>query len=151
MPRKRTKSNNKAFQKFTGQVELIGLGVNNASCVLDRSRYASLRDKKDSTVRQIKTTFSVDKLGTNYFEGSVKFTLSVQDRTEESNLLGIQCTFGTHFHFPEPIEREFASRFIESFVGIITWPYFRQFVSDCTARMSIPQITLPLLPENLET
>ncbi len=55
----------------------------------------------------------------------------------------INATFEMHFHGAKPINRAFVDRFADSEVRIVIWPYFREYVSNISARMHIPPIVLP--------
>jgi hypothetical protein len=56
----------------------------------------------------------------------------------------VTCKFVGHFHVDREFTRDEAQVFIDVNAWVIFWPFFRQFVSDATARMSIPPEILPL-------
>jgi preprotein translocase subunit SecB len=125
----------------------MAMGLNSFSCQLDRSAYLELRRKKQTPSRKITVSFEVTEVKPTYFDAIAKYALTEHNGQRKSRSLSIECVFGTHFHAPEPIDKGLAERFVNSFVGVLLWPYFRQFVIDSTARMAIRPITLPLLPE----
>src|SRR5207253_1685854 len=61
-----------------------------------------------------------------------------------SSSLKVSCVFHGHFHFDGEPKISWIQKFIEEDSWVMFWPYFRQFVSDVTARMSIPPELLPL-------
>jgi preprotein translocase subunit SecB len=145
--KKRTKLADNAYERFVREVEVCAMGLTSSSCQVERRAYAELRKDKQNPVRKITVSYELEDVEPNFFDSLARYTLTAQDRKGRSKPLVIECTFQAHFHGPERIDREFAERFVKSFLGIIAWPYFRQFVFDSTARMAIPPITLPLLPE----
>jgi len=144
--RKPTKSDD-AFDRFVRDVNLVAMGLNSFSCQLDRSAYMELRRKRHASSRRIAVSFEVTEVKPTHFDAIAKYALIVHNGQRKSQPLNIECAFGAHFHAPEPIDKGLAERFVNSFIGVLLWPYFRQFVFDSTARMAIPPITLPLLPE----
>ncbi len=103
--------------------------------------------KGDSEVRHVSVKARLEDHGEFYFDGSVMYELLVQDKKNSVNPLKLECTFEAHFHGPKSIAPDEADYFLQRYFKIISWPYFRQFVSDMTARMSIAPLVLPLLPE----
>jgi preprotein translocase subunit SecB len=146
--KKHTSSNDRAYAEFVRHAELIAMGLSTSSVQLDRAAYMKLRREKNGLIRAVDVSFEVRRVKTSSFDGLAKYTLTTQDRQKTVQPLRIECAFDAHFHGPEPIHQALAERFIKSFLGVIVWPYFRQFVFDLSARMAIPPITLPLLPES---
>jgi preprotein translocase subunit SecB len=90
-------------------------------------------------------TCELSDLGEGYFDTTSTFRLTVRGARKEKALLTIECTLVSHFHTHGKVAADLAKRFAESDLELIIFPYFRQFVFDSTARMSIPPITVPLL------
>jgi hypothetical protein len=66
------------------------------------------------------------------------------DTKNDKEALRVKATFEGHFHGASPIQREHAERFVSSELRVVVWPYFRQFISDTTARMSVRPIFIPV-------
>ena len=141
--RRRIKSNNKGYEAFLRNLKLFGLALTNSSCEVDRPTYFRLRDKKVA-VRSVAANYELVRVEREFFNAVAKFKLTVDDKNRKERALTIQCTFQTHFHGKEPIDRTFAKQFTISELRLVIWPYFRQFVSDTTARMAIAPIVVPL-------
>jgi hypothetical protein len=151
MPAKLKKNNrteDSIVKSFEDQIELFAMGIQSCSCKLDRPKYMRMRNREgDSEVRHVSAKARLEDHGEFYFDGSVMYELLVQDKKNGVNPLKLECTFEAHFHGPKSIAPNEASRFLQRYFKIISWPYFRQFVSDMTARMSIAPLVLPLLPQ----
>jgi hypothetical protein len=150
MPKKRTNtslSSPKAYTEFLRSLRIAALGLQRASANLDRAGLARLRTrekKKDNEVRKITGTYDLVSAYDDHFDLSASFQFSVSDRQSGETPLVIDCTFGAHFHGEKHLNRALAERFAQSEFRFVVWPFFRQFVYDTTARMSIPPLTLPL-------
>jgi hypothetical protein len=132
---------------FDEKVELIGMGIKTCSSQLDRSAYFRMRrTRPKDEVRAISSKVYLEKHTDIAFDGIIEYQLSIQDEKSKVPVISIDCAYQTHFHAPKGFERQDAEKFISEYLGIISWPYFRQFVSDISARMAIASLTLPLLP-----
>jgi hypothetical protein len=133
------------------QVQLFGMGIESCACKLDRPNYLRMRKRRgDSELRLISAETKLEDSGEFYFDGSVAYTLLVRDKRHGVDPLIIECTFQAHFHGPKVIVKKDADRFLQTYFKVVSWPYFRQFVSDMTARMAIAPLVLPLLPNGSE-
>jgi hypothetical protein len=59
------------------------------------------------------------------------------------HIVSIAATYDLHFHAkvkPKPL----VDKFCNSDLRLIVWPYFREYVTDVSARMYIPPVILPL-------
>lgn len=149
--KKNSQTEASGVMSFEGQIELYAMGVQSCSCRLDRPKYIRMRNRReDSEVRHVSGEARLKEHGEFYFDGSVMYELVVRDKKSGVSPLKLECTFEAHFHGPKSIAPDEANRFLQTYFKIISWPYFRQFVSDMTARMSIAPLVLPLLPEGKE-
>src|SRR2546422_207365 len=148
--RKQTKSHR--ISSFDEQVALIAMGLQSCSCRLDRHNYARLRRSEgDKAVRSITVDVGLKRSSDLAFDGRISYCLRVTDKRDEGVPLEVSCTFEAHFHSRRRFRPEEADKFVKDYLRIISWPYLRQFVSDVTSRMAIPPLTLPLLPEDVDT
>lgn len=144
------KNQTKKSGGLASSAELIGMGIKESSCRLERSAYADLRrkDSGQSTLREISSRTSLVKQRDGAFDAQISYELRIKERNIDLVPLKIECVFEAHFHGPKTASSGEAKSFVDDYLGIISWPYFRQYVSDVTARMSIAPIVLPLLPED---
>jgi len=73
------------------------------------------------------------------------YTLKAKDKGKKKTYLTIECTFNVLFSTKHPITDEFFDIYKDTSLPLNTWPFFREFVNNMTARMNIPPLTLPLL------
>jgi hypothetical protein len=133
---------------FEDQVELFAMGLSSCSCSLDRPNYIRMRDAgSNNELRSISSKTNLEDHGESFFDGNVTYELIASDKKNGTSPLKIQCTFQAHFHGPRSIVPRDANRFLRTYFRVVSWPYFRQFVSDITSRMFIAPLVLPLLPE----
>ncbi|HXZ39099.1 MAG TPA: hypothetical protein VEG68_00065 [Terriglobales bacterium] len=130
------------YVEFLRDLNLVGLGLRECSAKLDRSRYFNAVAESRSAVRNIEAQYTLSTQGKNFVDVQASFDLKVRNRNGQ-DCLALRCVFEAHFHCPT-FRKEFAERFATSEARLALWPYFRQFVSDTTARMAIPPITVPL-------
>ena len=134
-----------SYEEFLTSVEPLGLNLKSCSASLDRKSFWDLHEKKNKDAeRQLFARYSIEKVEDDYFDVVTAFKMIIEDAKTKKNALRIECEFGGHFHGKAPIKESFAKRFTESELRIVVWPYFRQFVSDTTARMGIPPIVIPI-------
>jgi preprotein translocase subunit SecB len=134
---------------FDEKVELIGLGVKECVCRLERSHYFQIRrTRPKDEIRTITSHVYLEKHNDVAFDGIIEFAFGIKDRANQTVPLEIKCSYQSHFHAPKGFERAQAEKFLGTYLSIIAWPYFRQLVADMTGRMSVSPITLPLLPES---
>ena len=133
---------------FDEKVTLVGMGIKTCSSKLDRSAYFQIRRlRPKDEIRSISSSVYVEKCTDIAFDGVVKYAVRIEDRTHKGAPVQIECAYQVHFHAPKGFRRQDAEAFVRSYLTIITWPYFREFVSDMSARMAIATLTLPLLPD----
>jgi preprotein translocase subunit SecB len=101
-------------------------------------------NKKDGPMRIFRHSYKSTQVGTNFFEASGAFVVSVQESEVSRPVLHVECEFEAHLHGPEPISKASVERFVDSEFALILVPYARQFVSATTAQMSVPPLVIPL-------
>ncbi len=135
------------YQEFIRGLKLLNVGLNACSCKIDRDRYFNVISSKSGGTSNIAARYHLESARDDYFVSHADFKLSVVASGGQSALT-LNCTFDAAFGVREKLHREFAERFTSSEIRLVIWPYFRQFVSDVTARMTIPPITVPLSIES---
>lgn len=133
------------YREFLRTVTPAIIGMRNASVELHRTAYR--KSRKLRTERILSSSYKLERVETDYFDMSVRFEFVIRaenESAEEVVPLRMSCVFEGHFHAKAPFETKNAQAFVDDDAWIVFWPYFRQFVSDTTARMSIPPEVLPL-------
>jgi preprotein translocase subunit SecB len=98
-------------------------------------------------LRSISSNIYLEKHTDIAFDGVVEYTLKIEDKATKTTPVNIECAYQAHFHAPKGFRREDAEAFVREYLAIITWPYFREFVSDMSSKMVIGPVILPLLPD----
>jgi hypothetical protein len=138
------------MQSFASKVGLFAIGLKSCNCELDRHAYAKMRRAgPDRSLRFVASEAFIEKITseTEAFDGGIKYELVIKEKGEKAPAINIECVFLAHFHGPGSPKKEKIEAFLKSYMPILSWPYFRQFVSDTTARMAIPPVTLPLFSQ----
>jgi hypothetical protein len=152
------------YKRFLSHVNLYALGLDSVSADIKREAYTIAHAEASSEIfRLIESNFNLIEFTREHFDVQAKFNLRVRLKYASStnlpapspvvaevkkdgeDLLCIQTSFTAHFHCKKSVAgKSHAERFANSEARLIFWPYFRQTVSDLTARMSIRPITVPL-------
>ena len=137
---------------FVSRVRPITISLASASADLDRKQYWTLVDAGPLD-RGIIARYELSDQGEDHFNVLASFEFVVgkleQDSSEAEvkpleTPVRVSCRFEGHFHVEGEFERSDAEQFTEGNAWLIFWPFFRQYVSDATARMAIPPEMLPL-------
>lgn len=131
-----------SYKRFLTQLQLQGLGLVDCSADLRRRLYFELQ-KQDSQ-KQIAAEYLLLEIEQNFFNAAAHFELEVSDKRSKRKALSIDCSFAAHFHFSDEVQKDYIKQFVAAEFRLVVWPYFRQFVNDLTARMSIPPVLVPL-------
>ncbi len=132
------------YVDFLSRLDPAMLGLESSSATLDRAAFWT---SVDDAERAVSSKYILSKVGEDYFDVQASFSLSIQKAEQDGpvkRVLAIDCTFWGHFHVDAPIPAELAKRFAETESWLLFWPFFRQFVADSVARMSIPPVIIPL-------
>jgi len=135
----------RSYEAFLQTVRPIALGLVECVSKLDRATYAGFQGAKDDSVRILSSEYELTELGKGCFDAAGTFTLAVAQTAKSEPALKVQCKFEAHFHCKAPLEKKLAERFVASELRLVLWPYFRELVSNITAKMAIQPITIPLV------
>lgn len=135
------------YEDFLRNLKLITLALTSSNCKLDLPVYFSILDKK-KVAKKLKANYSVSEVEEKYFSTKAALRVTIQDETEELLGVTIECEYAVYFHCKRPVNQEFASKFADTGLRLVVWPYFREFVFDLSGKMAIPPITLPLSTED---
>ncbi len=99
-----------------------------------------------TTVRiKIEEKSEVEMLQPGKFE--VRQVLTVKGRVKPNGplLMSIKCKLIAGYESKTPVTMESFDYFRKTALCLQTWPYFREFVQDCTYRAGLPQLILPFV------
>ena len=134
------------YEQFISELRLVNVGLQSCSANLDRKAYYDAVDADKSLPRTLTSTYSVAKLGKEYFDcdGAFKVTLEKNKHGTENIVLFVECVFRAHIHVKGSPIKELVERFAQEGLRLILVPFARQFISDTTARMVISPVVIPL-------
>lgn len=95
----------------------------------------------------LSSRYVLSDVSPDFFDVQAVFSAGIEWASPDGvvvHAVKIDCVFVGHFHTTERVEEEHAKKFAEAESWLMFWPFFRQFVVDTTARMSIPPILIPL-------
>jgi preprotein translocase subunit SecB len=131
-------------KSLVDKLDLYAIGLDSLSASLDRSGYADAYDDgKPKVTRKIRSAYKVAEYDDEHFDIAATIYLRFAAEGSKDPLLSIDATFTGHFHPKSKLSRDDAERFAEGEARLVFWPYFRQIVSDTTARMHVRPVTLP--------
>jgi preprotein translocase subunit SecB len=134
-----------AYDAFLRGIELFALGMDSVEAKLKRAEYSAAHaDESTKIEKTVESTFSLSDLAEDFFDISADFVFTMQAEGQEP-FLRIAVAYEAHFHWNQSVaSQNEVERFAQSEARLIFWPYFRQAVSDISARMHIRQVTVPL-------
>jgi len=99
--------------------------------------------KEKGLTQEYVTEYKVADHTKKHFDCEGKFVVIVTNAKNQS-LLTVQAVFTVHMHSKQEADHKFVERFSQSELKLILAPYARNFVTDITARMSVPPVVIPL-------
>jgi preprotein translocase subunit SecB len=150
MPKKKAKSSeqpaNQSYEKFLRSVRLVAMGLRECHCRLDRMNYYRVMEQKLSLTR-VNAEHKLSRAASGHFDADGSISVTIEDRKKKEQVLSVTCSFEAHFHAEFEAGSSFPEQFANGELRLILFPYFREMVSDLTARMAIRQVLLPLSNE----
>jgi hypothetical protein len=134
------------YSAFLRSVTPTVLGLSSSTTKVKRRQYWQLA-KAQSAERWLSASYAVTNVQSDYFDVEATFELAIHDQKHSGSdeaVVRIACVFEGHFHADAPVARAHAEQFATKDSWLVFWPYFRQFVSDMTGRMSVRTELLPL-------
>ena len=132
------------YDEFLEHLEPTILGLDSSTFALNRDVYWS---RPKNARRVLSSKYSLAHVDKDYFDVQASLGVVLQWSEGDGPLvqaLRIDCVFTGHFHAAAPLAQENAQKFTDRDSWLVFWPFFRQFVSDTTARMAIPPIVVPM-------
>ena len=134
------------YTQFLKSIEPITIALIKSRFRVDRDQYFTERPRRLSIAWHCTP---VD-VGSSHFEANAEIFVKLGSSSKSKPSVEVEATFQMHIHAAKPIDRRFVDRFAESDVGILIWPFFREYVSSVSGRMHIPPIILPVVIRTLE-
>jgi Preprotein translocase subunit SecB len=135
------------YEDFLQTLKLRILSLDAIAARIDREAYWRGGRDKGSLVREINATYQVANHEDLHFDVVADYRLDIFNKSRKS-ALSVQSKYSAHFHFGFDVSPEMADRFAQTDAKVVIWPYFRQLVSDTTARMHVPPLLIPLALES---
>jgi preprotein translocase subunit SecB len=127
------------YTAFLASLHLYTINLKEAACDIDREAYWEHKEKNVS----YKLTAESAGIKEDSFDVRSKLEVSMTGGKSKAHVVKIAATFDLHFH-AKAIPKAFVDKFCSADVRLIVWPYFREYVSDVSARMYVPPVILPL-------
>lgn len=142
--KKKNEISKKKYIENIDKIKLNGLYLKNMSADIDRD--ALFREKESKHIITIKDESSIVLKENDTVDILHRYSLEILSKEKDTEPIGrIECTFCLNFSPASCFTPEFFEVFRKANLYINTWPFFREFVFNTTARMNIPPISLPLL------
>ena len=110
------------------------------------SKFSSDLYSPEMTIRtKIEEKSEFEMLQHGNFE--VRQVLTVKGRAKPNGplLMSIKCKLIARYESKMPVTMESFDYFRKTTICLQTWPYFREFVQDCTYRAGLPPLILPFV------
>lgn len=147
MTKKRSKNLEKpskqTYEDFLRSVRLFAVGLRDCRSNLDRGDYYRIAQGRDGLTR-INAEYKLTQRGKGHFDASGTCSVTIEDQKKKKEVLSIACSLEAHYHAEFEHESDYPERFVNREMRLILWPYFREFISNLTARMAIRPVVLPL-------
>ena len=142
MPATTEKRSNTAadYKAFIASLQLYTIGLAESSCEINREAYWEEGQEQSISYKLTSKPLQSDH---GHFDVRSALTLNVSREKSKPPVIRVAVAFDLHFH-AESLTKEFVEKFCESEIQLIVWPYFREYVTNITARMHIPPVILPL-------
>jgi preprotein translocase subunit SecB len=135
------------YESFLKSVKLYTIALDDVTASLRRDVYWQIAEGKKRFVRTIDSSYEPQGYDGDNFNVVGRLEAEITNEKGDVAVLRINCQYTAHFHASGATMKT-TTRFAKSEAKIIIWPYFRQLVSDLTARMSIPPVTIPISLES---
>jgi preprotein translocase subunit SecB len=120
--------------------------MDTASFTIDREGFAASFPPPQKPSATISGRHRVVNRKRNSFVVIVEYKVSVIGNSG-SEVVNISCKYSALFSLEKETDPACIKRFTDNEVQLVFWPYLRHFISDCTYRMAIFPLVLPLTSE----
>ncbi len=138
---KKSKAAPLEYTEFLASLQLFAINLRESACDIDRKEYWEHKEKNIT----YKVTATAESIASEEESFNVRARLEVTMTGGKSkvHITKIAATYDLHFH-AKLMPKSLVDKFCNSDLRLIVWPYFREYVTDVSARMYIPPVILPL-------
>lgn len=146
MPKKSASLTNRTrqYSDFLKGVKLYIVALDHVSSAIDRERYWECSERKNGMIRTVEASYEATAIEGTHFDVVGRLKMKILSKADKTELVSVECQYSSHFHARTRVDKHEADRFANAEAKIVVWPYFRQLVTDLSARMFIPPIIIPL-------
>ncbi|MBN1592535.1 MAG: protein-export chaperone SecB [Candidatus Coatesbacteria bacterium] len=94
---------------------------------------------------RINNAVKFEVLEDNCFEVTQDLRVIGRKKTEDPVLIDIRCKIISRYKSKEVISLKTFDHFRKTLLCLQTWPYFREYVQNCTYRAGLPPMIIPFL------
>lgn len=134
------------YLEFIRTVHLAGTGIDRSSFSIDREKLATETSDAGSASAEIAGRHEIANQDASSFVVLGHYEVRMKGKSG-SELVQISCTLSALFSLDAEAEPAFLQRFAENEARFVFWPNLRHYVADCTYRMGINPMLLPLTSE----
>lgn len=140
---KRAVAQTERYRRFLRDLDIKSIALVESSFRIDRRRYF----KVDEHERAITWRTLEKGTGKGFFEPRIVLMLTASQEGSPKPFLELEASFELHIHIEEDGAEtdQLIEQFCASEIKLIVWPFFREYVTNVTARMHVPPLTLPIL------
>ena len=130
------------YKAFISSLQLYTIGLAESSCEINRDGYWEDGEEQSISYKLISKPLKSDH-EKGHFDVRSRLEVAISRGKSKPPVLRVSAAFDLHFH-ANSLTKDFVEKFCESEIRLIVWPYFREYVTNITARMHIPPVILPL-------
>ncbi len=125
------------YAEFLEAVELFSIAIVHSSFRIRRDEYLEQEETENQAILRCVPT----NITENSFD--LRATLSLRVLAGKRILIRLIASYDLHMH-SKNVTADQVRQFAANEVRLVVWPFFREFVTNTTARMHIPPIILPI-------
>lgn len=134
------------YLDFIKTVHLAGTGMDKSSFDIDREQFAIDASESGTAAAEIAVRHQIAKQDARSFVVLGHYDVRMKGKSG-AQVGQISCTLSALFSLDAEAEQVFLQRFADNEVRLVFWPSLRHYVADCTYRMGITPMLLPLTSE----
>ena len=142
MSKAMTKRTVDSYTDFLKSINVVFIAMTECEAKIDRAKFFNTEEVLGAKA-ETELTKRSHKEGFDIRATITVRTAPAKDRKQDGSLK-IRASFLVHLHAKKAVNNDNIEHFVDSDFRILIWPYFREFVTSTSARMHIPNITLPI-------
>lgn len=138
------KRRDEEYEVFLRAIRPISIALRQCDAVVNREQYLKLLEGRGG-FGNVSSKYALGSLLDRTFTVTARMAFEVPARegSRRDPRLRIDVVFDATFQSQQRISRRFARKYADAEARIVFWPYFREFISSMTARMSISPLLMP--------